>query len=467
MTPEIEQKLLTTLYKRLWEAITQTPNPSQPTIFNSTTNFLQISPGEPINPTDFANALTPNYPNGNLKAAEVFSRIVDEIPAIKANFKPTYNRVSSVYRQILQSANSNLVADPNLQQIYEQAQNYLNSKVTIQDWSGNKTTIDAPSEVAQKYEHNKIAYLQALSNYQTAYLNYDLNDPRQQRQWQAEALLLKAAIDQAYNKWRREGAAQVEQAQMVINKTVRGAANSERGKVLNAALQTVIQEAQQSMNTYALQSGSEDGSQWYLSYGLPTNWIEIASGTNLAPLEVKSSYLEEQPHPRFNKYNGGSAWEGGLWSVRDIDSKNLAHYHLQATELQLSAKLGIVHIYRPWCNQLVWKMSQSFVDALNNTKPSPGNDHSTFLLIPTAFIVARDVKITANFTSEDRLYLQQSLSGDSEVGIGPFRLSGRYSHSLSSDTFHSTNDGDVVNVAGVHILAWVSEIFPLTSTISL
>lgn len=466
MTPEIEQKLLATLYTRLWQAITHTTNNNQPAIFNSTTNFLHISLGEPINPIEFTNALTPNYPNGDLKAAEIFSRMVDEIPAIKADFQPTQNRVSSVYRQMLQSANSNLAADSNQQQIYEQAHNYLNTKVTIQDWTGNKTTIHAPSEVAQKYEHNKIAYLQALSNYQTAYLNYDLHDPRQQRQWQAEALLLKTALDQAYNKWRREGAAQVEQAQMVINKTVCGAANSERSNVLNATLQTVIQEAQRFMNTYALESGSEDGSQWYLSYGLPTNWIED-NFTNLAPLEVRSSYLEEQPHPRFIKYNGGASWEGGLWCVRDSDSKNVEHYHLQATELQLSAKLGIVHIYRPWWNQLLWKMSNWFVDAFDNTKPSLGNNNSTVLLIPTAFIVARDVKITANFTSEDRLHLQKSLAGAPEVGIGPFRLSGSYSHSLSSDTFHSTNDGDIVNVPGFHILAWVSGIFPLTSASSL
>ncbi len=145
-------------------------------------------------------------------------------------------------------------------------------------------------------------------------------------------------------------------------------------------------------------------------------------------------------------------------------SSGSTHYHMDADSLELSAKLGVVRIYRPWLNDLIFKMNKWFVDnddkdGISNGKLQ-GNESSVIPLIPTAFIVAREIEITADFTSEDKKHVESSVSGSASVGWGPFRISGHCSHSSSKDTFTSTFDGGTLKVPGMQIVAWVSEIVP-------
>ncbi|MFM9735841.1 hypothetical protein, partial [Streptomyces niveiscabiei] len=81
------------------------------------------------------------------------------------------------------------------------------------------------------------AYIAAVSGYRTAYLNYDLSDPVQQRQWQANEPMLSNNINQTYTTWRAQGAAQVEQALSAL------------ASAINDAVGNVIADAQQTMAT--------------------------------------------------------------------------------------------------------------------------------------------------------------------------------------------------------------------------
>ena len=48
MTPEMEQKVLASLYDRLWDAITYSPGGGKSSAFDQQTSFVQFSKGEAL-----------------------------------------------------------------------------------------------------------------------------------------------------------------------------------------------------------------------------------------------------------------------------------------------------------------------------------------------------------------------------------------------------------------------------------
>ena len=454
MNQKNEQKVLASLYDRLWQAITYSPGGGKETTFDRETTFVQFSKGEALNPADFANAVTPTNPAGTLNAAQTFSQMVDAIPAVQADYAPSASKLSDTYKQVVNGANSSVETDPKQQDLYDKAYEYLNTSTTVKDFTGKEITTYGPSAIHSAYENNKLAYTAALSAYRTAYLDYDMSDPKQQRQFQANAPLLQAAIDKTYNEWRAAGAAQVEEALAALDTTV------------NSAVRNVIEAAQKTMRTASFDSSTGDLTKWYLSYALPTNWADPSSTKNFSALTLKSSSLKTTQDSSFSSYGGGASWFGGLWGVGGsaAGSSGSTHYHMDAESFELSAKLGVVRIYRPWLNDLIFRMNKWFVDNFNKDGISngelKGNESSAIPLIPTAFIVAREIEITSDFGSEDKKHVEKSVSGSANVGWGPFRISGHYSHSSSKDTFTSTFDGGTLKVPGMQIVAWVSEIVP-------
>ncbi len=455
MTPDQEQQVLSTLYSRLYDAITFSPGPSQAAIFDKATTFLQFSKNEAINPADFANAATPVNPNGSLNAAEMFARMVDIVPAIQADYAPTGNNVSTVYSNIIDGANTSTTIDPGQQEIYNQAYNYLNTATTIKDFTGKSVTTYGPSTIVQAYQSNLTAYIATVSAYRTAYLNYDLTKVDDQRKWQANEPLLSNAVNQTYATWRNQGAAQVEQAQAAL-------ATSINSSVRNAL--TDAQSAVSPQNQMASSLGIS--APWFMTFALPTNWADESIIPNLSALTIDSSNLNTTADSSFTSYGGGASWGAGLWSVGGSaeHSEGSTQSHMDAQTIKLSAKIGVVRIFRPWLHEFIFRMNGWFIDAAKNGGISngslAGNQNGLLPLIPTAFIIARDISITGDFSTQDQSHIESATSGSTSVGWGPFSVSGHYSHSESHDTFNSTFNGGTLTIPGIQIIAWVSEIVP-------
>ena len=454
MTPEMEQKVLASLYDRLWDAITYSPGGDKTSAFNKQTSFVQFSKGEALRGEDFANAAAPINPGGDLNAAETFSRMVDVVPLVQGDYAPSATRLSQVYASVVQGANSNVKTNPDQQKIYNQAYGYLNTTTKIEEFDGSETTQTGPSRIFNTYLANRDAYANALSGYRLAYSGYNLSDPKQQREWQARSPALQAALDRTWNLWRGEGATQVERALAALDTTI------------NSAVRNVLEEARQTMAQAALTSNLGDGTKWYLSYALPSDWSGPGGAENLTAITLESSNLQTESSSRFDSYSAGASWSAGLWSVGGelAGSFGSSSYHMSADKLKLSAKLGLVRIYRPWLNELIFRMNGWFVDNFNQNGISngqlKGNEHSALPLIPTAFVIGRNIAIEADFTTEDKTHVEKAISGSASVGWGPFRVSGNYSHSSSKDTFKSTFDGGTLQIPGIQVLGWVSEIVP-------
>lgn len=460
MTPQMEQKVLQALYDRMFDAITYVPGQQSAPAFNKATTFLQFSKNEAINPADFAGAATPTNPNGDLGKSETFARMVDVVPALQAAFAPTANNVSTVYQNIVNGADTTLDVSPEQKKIYQQAFSFLNTTTTVTDFTGAQVTQTAPSQIFATYQANQTAYLAAVVGYRNAYNNYDLTDPKQQRQWQANEPLLRNAVQQTYNTWRAQGATQVEQALNALASSI------------NNAVSAAIGDARQAVSVQNQMASASGLGPWFMTLAFPGNWADPAAVANFTQLTLSSKNLNTSSDSSFSQYGGGASWGGGLWSVGGsaAGSSGSQSSHMDADDLTLSANIAVVRITRPWLHEFLfrmggWSMTGVPVNGISNGALK-GNESSLLPLIPTAFVVARDVSITANFSSQDKTHIESSVSGSTRVGWGPFSVGGSYSHSESHDTFKSTFDGGTLKVPGMQILAWISEIVPASPPVA-
>jgi hypothetical protein len=451
MDQATETRVMNSLYDRLFQAVTYVPDGKDNAAFPDATTFIQFAQNQALNPLDYTNMVTPNNPKGNLNASQAFANLVDQMPAQSASYAPSATLVSGTYKSIVDGANSTTKPDPAQQKKYQQAYDYLNVTTSIQDYTGATVTQTDNSPIYTKYLANQTSYIRALSAYRTAYLGYDLTDLAQQRQWQANEPMLRNNIDQTYATWRGQGAAQVDQAQAAL------------ASAINDAVGNVIAAAQLTMKS-SMASSTGDGSAWYFTYPIPANFAD-QSATGFSQLTLKSTDLEETASAQATAWGGGAAASWGLWSGSASASSNHAENHssMQASEFQLTADIAVVRVFRPWLNDQIFKMQNWYVEGQQAGGISSGKlGSATALLplIPVGFVVARNVAITADWTTEDKKHVEDAIATKASVGWGPFSVSGNYSHSSSSDYHASTFDGGTLNIPGIQIIAWISEITP-------
>ncbi|MEO6831303.1 MAG: hypothetical protein ABI378_03510 [Chitinophagaceae bacterium] len=459
MTQSDETKVMEALYDRLFQAVTYAPA-GQESQFNQKTTFVQFAKNQPLNASDFANPLSPVNPGGNLNSSELFARMVDIQPALSSDYAPTANLVSGTYLQIVNGANTKLTNDAAQLKLYNQAYSYLNTTIKIKDFTGVETTSIQPSAIYNTYSNNRTAYVAALCAYRTAYLGYDLTKIPDQRQWQANEPMLANAVSSTYNTWRSQGATQVEQAIAALASSI------------NNIVAKTISDAQSDMVTSKMASSMGIAAPWYMTYATPTNWYDPSAVNNFSSLTLKSDNLTTSGNTSYTDYSSGGSASWGLWSVSaEVGGHHQeSHEHMNADTFQLSAKIAVVQINRPWLNDLLfklqgWWLTGQKVGGISNGQLA-NNSKGLLPLIPTAFIIARDISITANWTDSDKSHVEDSIATKASVGWGPFSVNGSYSHGSSSDYFHSSFNGGTLAIPGMQVIGWVNEIVPSSASLA-
>jgi hypothetical protein len=198
---------------------------------------------------------------------------------------------------------------------------------------------------------------------------------------------------------------------------------------------------------------------------MPTNWTEATCrGSKLI---LSSKFLATSTSDQASEYSRDSK---GLfwWSSSSEEGKSQTNSSsMQTNEFELSAELITVLIRRPWLNTGLFAMSdwwaKGYPRGRISTGTLKGNGNSVLPLIPTAFIVAKDVSIKANFTSQDTSHFTSDSTSRERTGWGwgPFTGAGRYNRSRSEkDTFQSSYSNGVLKMPGLQLIAWVSTITP-------
>ncbi|RZT96264.1 hypothetical protein EV201_0900 [Ancylomarina subtilis] len=450
MTPDKEKQVLESLYDRLFDAITYSPD-GKVASWHKDTTFIQFAKNIVINPDDFVDMMNPGNPNGSLTKAELFSAMVDALPNTDAMWSDSGQKISDVYGTIVRGANSDSKPNPDQQKLYQQAFNFLNVEVEKKTMSGVKTVTE-PSPEADAYDEAQAAYITAVGGYRTAYDGYDLDKKEDQRAWNAVAPGLQLTLDQAWNKWVRASKAEVEEAQNALVSTI------------NDAVKYVIAESIKMINEqHQMAPSTPGGNPWLPSYALPTNWYD--DSCKASKLTFKSSYLNKTASSSATQYASEASGSWGLWHASGgvSGSSEEQRSHMDAENLTLEAELINVTIKRSWFNPLILKMKDWFVNGIEKGGISNAqieNLLGIMPLIPTGFIIARNVKITADFSSEDKSFIAKSISTKASGGWGPFSVSGSYSHSSSKSNFQAKFDGGTLELPGLQLIGWINSIMP-------
>lgn len=190
--------------------------------------------------------------------------------------------------------------------------------------------------------------------------------------------------------------------------------------------------------------------------------IQPALSSDYAPtsnVTLKSDNLTKTADSNYTDYSSGGSAGWGLWSVGSEVSGHHqeSHEHMNADTFTLSAKIAVVQINRPLFKLNGWSLLGQPAGNISNGVLKD-NAVGILPIIPTAFIVARDISITANWSTEDKSHVEDSIATKASVGWGPFSVNGSYSHGSSSDYFNSTFNGSTLNIPGIQIIGWVNEI---------
>lgn len=453
MSPEKEKQVLESLYDRLFDAITYAPD-GKSAAWHKDTTFIQFAKNIVLNPNDFKNMMNPGNPNGDLNKAELFSAMVDALPNTDPMWSDSGQKVSDVYKTIVNNANATTSENAAQREIYEKAFNFLNVKKTTKDFMGEEKTTTEPSDIALAYDDAQAAYITALGGYRTAYNNYNLDKIEDQRAFQAVAPGLQLALDQAWNKWVRAGKAEVEQAQAALVATI------------NNAVTYVIKQCQELVNpAHQLASSTPGGNSWLPAYAMPTNWY--MDSCKASKLTLKSSELNKTASTSATKYAASASGSWGLWHASGgvSGSTEKQTSHMDAENLTLEAELINVTIKRSWFNPLLLKMQEWYMNGITEggiSNAQVENLLGIMSIIPTGFVVARNVKITADFSSEDQSFVSKSISTQASGGWGPFSVSGSYSHSSTDSKYQAKFDGGTLELPGLQLIGWINSIMPFS-----
>jgi hypothetical protein len=447
-----EAKLLESLYDRLFDAITYTP--AGKTSANAKeTSYFQMCKNMVLNPADYADMMNPGNPGGDYTTAQLFSAFVDAIPTNGTLWVDSGSKVSDFVVDIMANANATTDPDPNQVAKYDQAFGFLNESKEVKAWDDTVTIQNQPSSIVINYNNNEAAYIGAVGGYRTAYNGYDLTDKDDQRAWAAVEPGLNVVVNQTWNKWGMEGKAQVEEARAVLASTI------------NDAVRHIIEQVKANVapGKFLPPAEGSTGAAWLPSYALPSNWATPAS--EASNLHFQSTYLNKTSSAESMSYSASASGSWGLWHASGgvSGSSEERHAHMDANDLTVDAELIYVQIKRPWLNMLLfemnkWSVSGQAAGYIANAVVSELKGQMPIL--PTGFVVGRNVKITANFSESDESFMKETIETKASGGWGPFSVSGSYSHSKEETEYTATTGGGSVTLPGLQVLAFVSAVVP-------
>ncbi|MCL2412550.1 MAG: hypothetical protein FWC98_00220 [Bacteroidales bacterium] len=466
MTPEQEKQLLAAIYDRLFDAITYQPQGAK-NPFTEEETFIHFSKNAAVDVKSFHNPRTPANPGGDLKTSEAFSQMVDQISPMALEWSDVNNPLSKMYINLVTGARVTTEEDPKALEIYKKAYDYLHPVVTTKNPFTNKEETfvsDSPDYVA--YQNNMTTYVGAITSYRAAYNRYldDLEDDdpnvskKADRNWQAAEPQLANTIKGAFQNLTAGNAKYVEQALAILNTAIN---DGVRAAVVRA--QEAIAEERQ------FSSSTGDGSKWLLSYPSPANWTDEKNPA-FTELKISGGSTEVRSKGTEHKFSVDSSVNYGLWRVK-LSAEGSFERRNSTTDtnsISIEAKIAKVSIIRPWFLESFFKLGSwsnniaKTKGRISNGKIDSSNKDNLIPMYPVAFIVAKDIKIKADFTHKDEEHIKDAVSGKTSVGFGPFSIGGSYGYGKTQDSLKSDYQNGSITVPGMQIIAWVSRVIPFS-----
>jgi hypothetical protein len=538
------QVLLNTLDQIVSHVLTQQPVDSQgnPT---ATTVYLQYQTGVGIDPRQYANVwtpisgsslqsvlqsgqqapqpagpATPTTPNSggsggtptvntalqaSLLAAWETSMLLDQMFLVDDQgqlqvYQSGSRSLAFAYGEIIKGMQPANPAQPSAQ---VQAAVQAAQKVLWQ--TDNQGNITGPTVVYQNYLTNQMAWAQAKSNLAAAQAEA-MSDPALGQVWPQMAATYQTAVDQAYNTWISEGAQQVEQALATIES---------EGEDVVAAM---VADARKLFDAWSLAGLSGVASQTQYSMVSPITWYDptddnigfskltvtsesaargSAQNTNsFAANWYKGQSSSTQASGSANFFGislgaGGGGSSGSNSGAQGSSGQTTTVGSDQTSEVQITLEWLLCQAQRPWLvNDLFhvagWYMVNQRKNSISDgtVKGQIDNQAQLLPMIPTSFLVVRNVTISASNWGEAGAALQaasSSAQGSSQASssnfggsVGFLGIGASAAHSEAQDSGQASAEssgelsftwsGDAqqgtLTINGGQILGWIGAIVP-------
>jgi hypothetical protein len=459
MTQEEVQKLLQNIFDNIFNSVTQAEPNGKPVMPASSTVLSLMKPGLAINSKDFRNPWTPGNISGSQDAAINTARLVDVAPKMSTIYTDSGNSISQVYKQILDGV-SIPVQPPNpaIEKQLSDADAVLNRVVDITDPdTGVVTQKKVESQLHRDYLDNKVAYNSARVAYIGAYLEAQKTTTGINT-WPLIASTLQLPVKAAYDKWRSAGADKVEQALAIINTSSQN------------ALQKAWDQAKQLYEGYGVlleDSGSGLSVPILRSSLLPSDWHSSARTTGWTTFDSASSSVDTSKTSDYKSYGGSAGFSLGLFSIGGSAGHTTKSQSAssETQNLRISFKYTLVTIRRPWMTFNLlgtkgWNLGNLYKKGQISNGTKTGQDKAVLPLLPTSFVVVKDVIISATWSKADWDLITSKTAGGGGFAIGPFSIGGTYASSKSKETYSSALTAGKITVPGVQIIGVISQIVP-------
>lgn len=360
-----------------------------------------------------------------------------------------------------------------------------------------------------RYNVNQKAYAKSVGDFTIAQ-NKTLADPAQADSWPVLAGTFQTVVDQALDKWRSQGADEIEAALATVESL---GVPLEQGMIANA--RKLMEGWKVNIAGVAVKTP--------YSFILPSEWASL-DVDDIGWTQVTKDRSTYQNHFDAHGYEvatgdwrgdssstGGSAGldvfgfgfsgshsENSSSASSDFSqtSSDGSHMINDATGLTVDLEYGMCEIMRPWLLTDLFRMRNWYlrgekagVISDGTITNQLGKEQPLLPMIPTHFLVIRNVKITAIHWGSVRDTLESqwakqhseseahssSTSGGVDIPVlGPFSVSAGFSRSDSHyqgdfkdesgsncrDDYGSFFEGDTLCINGAQIVAWLGEIVP-------
>ncbi|HVU90342.1 MAG TPA: hypothetical protein VHD36_23630 [Pirellulales bacterium] len=325
-----------------------------------------------------------------------------------------------------------------------------------------------PTKSATAAEEREIAQIRSwLRSHQAAYDQYADDYDDADRAYQQEAnsptpnaaalAILSRRRTRALTNWSNFGYKRdYENRQATLN------------QILKGYPQTFWMDIQ---NAFGLPQNAPRG-DYYSTYFYPpskdwgdpaTSWASFSRTIDDSSSHVKS---------RSTSWSAGGGIGFGLWSFGASAGGSTQYNHRDSdtSHIDISFEFLRVRIQRPWFTPDVfsyrwWTWTKThgpatLSDGGNVSASPPVRPLGQMPFVPTHFILARKVKVIANFSHNDQTFVASQCQAGASVGWGPFSISGSYSESNSDLKVNGHWDGSSFAIDQPQIIAYTGFLLP-------
>jgi hypothetical protein len=461
MTQQEATNLVNQIYDSIFNTVTKAEPGGKPIAPGATTVLSLMKPGLAINPADYANAWTPGNLNGSQDAALNTARLADMAPKLSAIFEDSGNEISKIYGDIMDNVQvPKQPPNPAIDKQLDDAHAFLYRDVQTPDPdTGQLTTKTIETQVYRDYLDNQTAYTNARQAYIGAYLAAQAT-PAGKATWPMVAPTMQIPVKSAYDKWRAGFADKVEQNLAIMNTSSQNALSKafNKAKALFDGYGVVLDE-----------TGTGAAPMAYRSSMIPSDWYSRDSASQWTTFSVTAGSSTSSSSSDFTSFGGSAGFSVGIFSfgASGSHSEQSQHASAETSGMNISFEYTMVSIRRPWANWAVvtgttgWNLQNLYTKGKISTGTKNGQDQSLMPVVPMAFVVARNIKITANWAKSDMDFIKTTTSAGGSFGIGPFSIGGSYSGSHSKQTFTSSFAGGSIIAPGVQIIGTIGQLEPL------